>query len=87
MALVLLKQQDAEEEPNEEVEADKVLGMLHKTDVTCLCPIILHDKEYLYLDDIRKSLGLKEDETLSILHNACCIEDETGTSSLVPSWD
>lgn len=86
LALVLLKGQDAEEEPDEDIDAEKTMELLPETDVTCLCPIILQGKEYLYLDDIAKSLGLREDEALSILHNACGMEDEAGPSSLAPSF-
>ena len=68
MALVLLQEGSTEGcEPHHDLKGDEIVEEIPKLDVTTLNPIIIDNKEFLFLDDICKSLGLREDEALSIL--------------------
>ena len=73
MALLLLQQNHVEEndKSDQELEADEIVDAIPELDVTTLSPIIMDSKEFLFLDDISKSLGLREDEALIILSNSC----------------
>ena len=67
LALVMF-QQDVEEASVETMlEGDHVMQEIPEADVTCLNPIVIDGMEYLLLDDISKSIGLREDEALCIL--------------------
>lgn len=77
MALILLQQgPNEDEEPHRDLEGDQIVEEIPELDVTTLHPIIMDDKEFLFLDDICKSLGLREDEALSILAISCGFHNE-----------
>lgn len=67
MALVLLQKGDLVDEPDRDMEPQEIIDALPELDVTTLNPLIMDGVEFLLLDDIAKSLGLREDEALSIL--------------------
>ena len=67
MALVCLKEGALEEVPNLLVEGDEVPKEILDLNIISLRPIILDGKEFLFLDDISKTIGLREDEALSVL--------------------
>ena len=67
-SLALMMFQGGEEESAETMlEGDHVTAEIPEVDITCLNPIIIDGAEYLLLDDISKSVGLREDEALCIL--------------------
>ena len=76
LALVLLQHGLVEEEPDRLLAPDEVLQELPETDVLLLNPIIIDGDEYLFLDDLEKSLGLREDEALSVLANTTAWRDD-----------
>ncbi len=80
LALMLLQQGKTEEEPDRLLAPEEVLEELPEADVTMLNPIIIDGKEYLFLDDIAKLLGLREDEALSVLANTTNWHDESALS-------
>lgn len=49
------------------LEPQEVVDALPELEVTMLNPIIVDGIEFLFLADIEKSMGLREDEALSIL--------------------
>ena len=85
MALVLLQRGESEpEEPDSMLGPNEVLDAVPELDVTTLYPIIVDGKEFLFLDDIEKTLGLREDEALSILANGAGVLEEAETSERRP---
>ena len=79
LALVLLQHGLVEEEPDRLLAPEEVLQELPETDVLLLNPIIIDGDEYLFLDDLEKSLGLREDEALSVLANTTAWRDDNST--------
>ena len=67
MALVCLQGTAPEEDLDLLVEGDEVLKEIPDLSILSLSPIILDGKEFLFLDDISKTIGLREDEALSVL--------------------
>ena len=67
MALVCLQGSAPKEVPNLFEEGNEVLKEILDLNILSLSPIILDKKEFLFLDDISKTLGLREDEALSVL--------------------
>ena len=67
MALMMFQQGVQEESPETMLEGDYIVEEIPEADLTCLNPIVIDGVVYLLLDDINKSLGLREDETLCIL--------------------
>ncbi len=67
MALVALQGDTSEEVTDELVEGDEVLEEVPDLTVLSLHPVIIDGKEFLFLDDITKTLGFREDEALSII--------------------
>ena len=49
------------------LEGDYIVEEIPEADLSCLNPIVVDGAEYLLLDDISKSLGLREDEALCIM--------------------
>lgn len=76
MALVLLQKGESAEEPNYMLSTEEVEQALPELDLTTLHPIVVDGKEFLFLDDISKSLGIREDEALSILVDATSMQVE-----------
>ena len=69
MALMLLQSGDSVKEDDWMLEPDEVGDVLPDLDVITLNPILVDGKEFLFLDDISKSVGLREDDALSALAN------------------
>lgn len=67
MALMALQENVPEEVPDLLLEGDEVLEEVPDLVVMSLHPIIIDGKEFLFLDDIAKTLGFREDEALSII--------------------
>lgn len=85
MALVLLQMGDTEAEGQAEdldrmLDPEEVIDSMPELDVTGLYPIIVDGEEFIFLDDICKSLGLREDEALSIISNLAALTGEGETS-------
>ena len=66
------------------LDPDEVLDAIPELDVTTLNPIIVDRKELLFLDGIENTLGLREDEALSILSNGAGVLEEAETSERRP---
>ena len=62
MALVCLQKIAPKEVLDLLVEGDEVLKEIPDLSILSLSPIILDDKEFLFLDDISKTLNLRKDE-------------------------
>ena len=75
LALILLQHGLVEEEPDRLLAPEEVLQELPEADVLMLNPIIIDGDEYLFLDDLEKLLGLREDEALSVLANTTAWKD------------
>ena len=58
---------------------DEVLDVVPELDVSTLNPIIINGKEFLFLNDIEKTLGLREDEALGIISNGAGVPEEAKT--------
>lgn len=86
MALVLLQTGDSVDEDDRMLELDEVVGELPDLDVVTLNPILVDGKEFLFLDDISKSLGFREDEARSILANTTSTLDEGETLAKPPTF-
>ena len=67
MALVALTQEEPEEVPDLLIEGDEVAEEVPELQIMSLHPVIIDGNEFLFLDDIAKTLGLREDEALSII--------------------
>ena len=61
MALMMFQQGVQEESPETMLEGDYIVEEIPEADLSCLNPIVIDGAEYLVLDDISKSLGLRED--------------------------
>ena len=64
MALVCLQGGAPKEVPDLLIEGDKVLEEIPDLNILSLSLIIIDGKEFLFLDDISKTLGLCKDEAL-----------------------
>ena len=85
MALVCLQGTAPEEDLDLLVEGDEVLKEIPDLSILSLSPIILDGKEFLFLDDISKTIGLREDEALSVLAvnaGAACKSTDKGKAKI-----
>jgi len=85
MDLMLLQTQDLADEKDRMLELDEVLDALPDLDVITLNPILVDGKEFLFIDDIPKSVGLREYEALSALANTTSMLDEGETFAKPPT--
>lgn len=67
MALILMQGDQPEEEDVRLLEGEEVIEEVPELQMIHLHPIIIDDQKYLFLHDISKTLGLREDEALSVL--------------------
>ena len=85
MALVCLQGTAPKEDLDLLVEGDEVLKEIPDLSILSLSPIILDGKEFLFLDDISKTIGLREDEALSVLAvnaGAACKSTDKGKAKI-----
>ena len=85
MALVCLQGTAPKEDLDLLVEGDEVLKEIPDLSIMSLSPIILDGKEFLFLDDISKTIGLCKDEALSILAvnaGAACKSTDKGKAKI-----
>ena len=89
MALMLLQTgQPVQEEVQEEdrmLDPEEVEDEIPDIEVLTLNPIIVDGKEFLFLADISKSVGLREDEALSTIVNTSSMLDEGETFATPPT--
>ena len=53
-------------------------------DVWLLLPVVVNGCEFLFLDDVCKCMGLREDEALSALAQIAAVEEEPQGSEAPP---
>lgn len=85
MALMLLQNVEPVQEDDQMVDPDEIVASIPELDITTLNPIIIDGKEFLFLDDISKSVGLREDEALSTLATTTTLLDEGETMAAEPA--
>lgn len=76
MALMLLQHDEEAETVDAMLEGEDIISEIPELDISCLHPIVVDGAEFLFLDDIIKSLGLREDEALCILATIAGAEEE-----------
>ena len=74
MALVMLQGGDHPTDMDVMIEGDDVVEAVPELDVERLLPILIDGVEYLFLDDICKALGFREDEALFDLAQVANVE-------------
>lgn len=81
MALVMLSEGAQEEEMDITLEGDAVTEALPELEIEGLYPILIDGIEFLFLDDICKTLGLREDEALSAIAQLAAVEIDPPSSA------
>ena len=75
MALCLFQFEAKPDEDEGTLEGDEVLQSVPEFDVRLLLPVVVNGCEFLFLDDVCKCMGLREDEALSTLAQIAVVEE------------
>ncbi|MCO5581798.1 hypothetical protein L7F22_035687 [Adiantum nelumboides] len=78
MALILLQAPYSTEEDDSMMEGEEVLEEVLELQIISLHAVVVDGRQFLFLDDISKTLRLREDESLSVLAIYVGMKDPSG---------